>query len=268
MRTPVLTLAGLLLLAGPLAAQQPSPAQAAPAPVLDPANNRLDAHLVQWEREMKNVATLGVQCTRTTLDKAFGATDVFEGGARYMKPDLAALEMVKKDKPGVFEKWVCSGTYLYEYAPQQKVIRVHELPPNKNGQGPADDSVLSFLFGLKAEDAKKRYDMTLVKEDQWYVYLKVFPRFAADKADFQEARLVLNNKTYLPRQLWFIQPNGNEITWDIPKVDVNPRLNRDEFTKPATPPGWSLVRMPKAEAPRNDPPRNNTPPRVIRQNKQ
>lgn len=259
MRGFCLTLAGVCMLAGNLTAQQTQPAAGA----LDPQRNRLDALLVRWEQEMKNTQTLLCNCSRTTLDKTFQVTEIYEGSAKYMKPNLAMLEMKKKDKPEVFEKYICSGTYLYEYALQNKEVRAHELPPTKPGQE-FEDNVLSFLFGLKAEEAKRRYELKLAKEDQWYVYIEIQPKAAADKADFQRARVVLNNKTFLPRELWFEQPNGNEVKWDIPEIKSNPNLSRNDFTNPQIPPGWELKRVPRSTT---GGAQGNVPPRVVRPQK-
>jgi TIGR03009 family protein len=259
MRTFGLTLISLAI-GGSVLGQQP---QQPAAPVLDPSRNRLDALLIRWEQEMRSVNSVVAQCTRTSLDKAFQMTEVFEGTAKYMKPNLAMLEMQKRGKADAFEKYICTGTFLYEYVPQNKVIRVHELPPPKPGQV-ADDNFLSFLFGMKAEEARRRYDLRLVKEDQWYVYIEILPRLPADKSDFQRARLVLNNQSFLPRELWFEQPNGNEVKWDIPKVESGVALNRNDFTSPNVPPGWNMARVPR---PNDVPARGNAvPPRVIRPN--
>src|SRR5262249_36785955 len=156
----------------------------------------------------------------------FQRTETYVGEAKYMKlpvgatgqvDNLASLSMQNKDNPNIFERFVCTGTHLYQFLPQQKEIRVYQLPPPRPGQV-ADDNFLSFLFGMKAEEAKRRYDLRVVKEDQWYIYVEVQPRSPADKADFQKARLVLNKDNFLPRQLWFEQPNGDEVTWDLPRV--------------------------------------------------
>ena len=174
MRYSWLTLAGALLVGVPAGAQQPPPAPPAPA-TLDPAHNRLDALLMRWAEEMRNIKTLDAQCIRMTKDKTFQDLDIFEGRAKFMAPNMALLEMQKKGKADAFEKYVCTGTFLYEYVPQNKVIRVHELPPNKSGQV-SDDNFLSFLFGMKAEDAKQRYDLKLTKEDENWIYLEILPR--------------------------------------------------------------------------------------------
>jgi TIGR03009 family protein len=252
MRSTWLTLAGLLVLVPALPAQQAAP----PAPSPD----RLNVLLQKWEEKMQSVQTLEAQCTRMTLDKTYQSTDVFEGTAKYMKPNLALLDMKKKGRPEVYERYLCTGTFLYEYAPQNRIIRIHELPPPKPGQV-AEDNFLSFLFGMRAAEARRRYDIKLVKEDQWYIYLEILPREQTDKSDFEKARLVLLNNTFLPRQLWFMQPNGNEITWDIPKIDsgAGARVARSDFAPPKDPPpGWTFQRVPRQDA------RRDVPPRIVR----
>jgi TIGR03009 family protein len=260
-----LTVTAALLTGAALCAQSPAPAA---APALDP-RNALDAILMRWENAMKGVNSLSVgrpggpaaqQMTRTTLEKAFQNTEVFEGYAKYMKPNLAVMVLTKRNKPAIYEKYVCTGTFLYWYVPQDKKIRVYEMPQAKDGRG-ADDNFLTFLFGMKAADAKKKYDLTLLPapaNDKWYSYILIKPKTEADRKDFAKARLVLNNATFLPRQLWFEQPNGNEITWDFPRLVVNGNdVQRADFAMPQLEKGWEFDRMkPKVQ------------PRVVRPNNQ
>src|SRR5205823_4904579 len=112
--------------------------------------------------------------------------------------------------------YVCTGTHLYQFNPAQLEVKKYEMPKPKMGQV-AQDNVMAFMFGMKALDAKSRYDMKLAKEDTYYIYIDIQPKLPADKADFQFARIVLNKDTFLPRQLWF-QQSGSEVTWDIPRV--------------------------------------------------
>lgn len=247
----------------PLGAQPP----AQPPVMLDPANNPLDAHLLRWEKEMKSVEKLLIQCKRTEKRKSLGFTDEFTGEAKFMKlppvgatgqaENLAILHMTKTGKPEVYERFVCTGSHVYQFMPQQKEIRVYQLPPAKQGQV-ADDSFLSFLFGMKAEEAKRRYDLKLAKQDQHYVYVEILPRFPQDKAEFQRARLVLSRDTFLPRQLWFEEANGDEIMWDLPKVQPGAQLDRKEFAPPQAPKDWRLI-QPQRTGP------TDVPPRIIRE---
>lgn len=239
MRSTALTLGAALLCGAAVLAQQP-PAQAPPAPNDNAALNQI---LQNWEQVMTTINTLVVQCNRTTVDKTWDRTEVFEGEAKFLKPSRASLEMHNKAKPEVFEKYVCNGASLWVYNPQGKQLRVHKLPPTKSGQV-SDDNFLSFLFGMKATQAKLRYDLKLLPSpanDNWYYYIEIQPRERADKADFTRARLVLTRMNFLPRQLWFEQPNGNEVTWDFNKLLTAVDLRPAEFDQPAPPPGWQLV---------------------------
>jgi len=260
MRPYGLVLTALLLAGRPAGAQQTAPMPpAAPAQ----APQKLDGYLLRWEQEMQKISTLSAQVARIDRDHSFDTTQKFVGLAQYMKAgtgpsalNLALLELKPDGRNEVAEKFVCTGTYLYQFLPAQKEIKAFELPRPKPGQV-ADDNFLSFLFGMKAEEARRRYEMKIDKEDQYYIYVLISPRFPADRADFTEARIVLNRDNFLPRQLWFRHPNKNEVTWDVPAIRTDVRLDRASFDAPRPPPGWKLV--PVTRAP-------NPPPRVVRPN--
>jgi TIGR03009 family protein len=268
MRIPVLALLGMLTCVTLAAAQQQQtqPATTQPPPAVDNAK-LLDAHLLRWEDEMKKVQSLVMEgISRTDVNNTLKYKDVFVGTAKYRKPNLAVLTLVRSDKKEIFEKWICTGTAIYQYAPQQKEILVHQLPAKKEGQQVSDDSFLSFMFGMKADDAKKRYGLQISKgkeNDPYYVYIDIQPRDQRDKADFQEARLVLNKDTYkdtyLPRQLWFRHPNGDETTWDIPKAQGGVDVDRREFQAPQVPKDWKMTEVKK---------QGDGPPRVVRPKQQ
>jgi TIGR03009 family protein len=235
----------------PAAAQQ-NPAPAAPTP----PQAALDDYLLRWQQEMEKVRTLHAVLGRIDKDKTFNTSTKLTGYAAYMKAgtgptalNLAMLEMRLDGKQEVREKFVCTGTFLYQFVPDQKEIKVYELPKPKPGQV-AEDSFLSFMFGMKADEARRRYDLKLAKEDQYYIYVDVMPRFPADRADFRRARLVLNRSNFLPRQLWFEHPDGGEVVWDIPRIQSGAELNRRMFDPPQTPPGWRVTTGARAnEAP-------------------
>jgi TIGR03009 family protein len=244
MRPFGLVLAGLLLTGLPARAQQ---APATP-PAAPPATDKvLDGYLQSWERAMKDVTDLAARLVRIDKDRTFETTTQLVGEAFYKKVgtgatalNLAILEMRPQGKKEFQEKFVCTGTYLYQFLPAQKEIKVFELPKPKPGQV-ADDNFLSFLFGMKAEEAKRRYVLKLAKEDKYYIYVDIIPRFATDRADFQRARLVLNKSNFLPRQLWFEHANGNEVMWDVPDLRKDTGIDRRAFDAPKTPAGWKFV---------------------------
>jgi TIGR03009 family protein len=240
-----------LMTASSLAAaqQQGAPANGTPAPAGDAA--QLDAVLGAWETTLASVKSLQAECDRTVLDKTFQSTEVLKGIAKYLKVpgpgqgSRASLELHKQTPKGpsatIFEKYVCTGTYLYQYVPAKKVILVYDLPAPKTGQIP-DDNFLSFLFGMKAQEAKERYQLSLTPSDKYYHYVLIQPKLAQDKAEFTRARLVLRRDNFLPAQVWFHRPNGNEETWNFQaRRDVT--ISPAEFAQPTPPPGWQFERV-------------------------
>jgi TIGR03009 family protein len=227
-------------------------------PVLDP-NSHLDTYLMRWESEMKGVTSILVKdCIRTDKDK--NGTKTWRGEARYLKPNLAALRLVQQEDPKIYELLISTGTHLHEYRPQLQTLVIHELPPAKFGA--FDNNLLSFLFGMSAMDAKRRYELTLTRdlspENPHYIYIGIKPRYVEDKKEFVQAQLVLFSATMLPRRLWFEQPNGTEVTWDLPNMDTHIQLHVTDFAPPAAPKGWAT----KTE--RYLPPTNENRPAVFR----
>src|SRR5437899_6915912 len=177
----------MMWLSGPaLIAQQPAtpggaPIQSVPPVALNPATNRLDAILLSWEQAMKPIQSAFVQCTHTVVDKVLKDTEVYEGTAQFMKPDLAIIDLKMKSRPQDVEHIICTGTFVYQFVPANQIIKIIDLKTGKSNQ----DNLLPFLQGMKAQDAKARYELTLVKEDKNYVYIQIVPRLLEDKADFK-----------------------------------------------------------------------------------
>jgi TIGR03009 family protein len=243
-----------LILSGALAGAQTKPGETTPTKPATPT--ALDRYLANWEAAMKNVESLAAEVNRIDKDTTFNKTSKFKGYALYMKAgkgttalNLALLEMKLEGKTDIADKFICTGTFIYRFAPSTKEILAYELPKPKPGTV-ADDSVLSLMFGMPAAEVKKRFEMKLAKEDDWYVFIDITPRSKEDKVDFTRARVVLYKNSYLPRMLWFEQPNGSESTWDIPRIDLKAKIERSMFDAPRTPPGWKMVQVPKdADAP-------------------
>jgi TIGR03009 family protein len=239
-----------LALAALMLASLPSRAQQAQQPAVTPSaadNKVLDEHLSKWEAAMKKVETLGAQLTRIDKDPVFERVQKLTGVAYYMKAgsgptaqNLALLQMNVDGQKEFKEKYICTGAYIYQFLPDQKEIRYYKLPKPGPGQVGEENNLLTLLFGMKAEDAKRRYELKL-DEDANYIYVYISPRSPADKADFQRARLVLNKSNYLPRQLWFEHANRSEVLWDIPNLQIGMALERRTFDAPQAPPGWKLV---------------------------
>jgi TIGR03009 family protein len=275
MRILSLVLTGLLAFTTVSFGQQ-SGAQLQPAqPLAQAAQSKsLDEHLAGWEARMKEVSSLQMSdIERIDNDVTLKVVNRWKGTALYSKPNLALLDLRRKDKQELFERWVCSGTAMYEYRPEKKQIVIHQLPVKKDG-AISDENFLAFMFGMKAEDAKKRYSLQFSKDkdgiskenDPYYVYIDIRPKEEVDKAEFEVARLVLHKDSYLPRQLWFRGPNGNETTWNIPQAVSGVKIDRKLFMAPEAPKGWTMVQgLKPGDIKANDP---KAQPRIVRPQRQ
>jgi TIGR03009 family protein len=265
MRNFAYAVVAILALAVPVFAQG-APQPAAPKPLTPQEENYLDSVLKGWEKSMTELRSFATKVHRASHDKALQAQDTYGGYALFLKANVkddlsrARLELIKQvpekkdkknEKPAdpIFEKYICTGTYLYEYVPANKVVRVHNMP--QNGKGKQQESFLSFLFGMGAKEAKDRYEMRPVfsdKPDPHYHYIRVKPKLPQDKNDFSEARLSLLKTNFLPAQIWYLQPNGNEITWNFTeqRIDVDIPLT---YFQPDMPNGWTVQRVQPPPAP-------------------
>jgi outer membrane lipoprotein-sorting protein len=78
--------------------------------------------------------------------------------------------------------------------------------------------------------------------DPNYHYIKIVPKLTQDKSDFVEARLSLFRKNNLPAQIWYLQPNKNEITWSFSQLQLNVQIPLTYF-QPDEPKGWRTERV-------------------------
>jgi TIGR03009 family protein len=242
-----------ILLAIPAMAFTQQPAQPNP-------DQMLPWVLKNWEEAMGKLGSFSATCTRTAEDKTFGGKEEYSGQAKFLRskppdPSRALLELHNKKDPSKYEKFLYTGVALYEWVPSTKVLRVHKMPPAKAGQPAMDENIVALLTGMTSAAAQKRYTMKWVPDkenkNKFYHYIQIFPKAKEDKADFTEARLVLWSKDFMPRQIWYHEPNGNTKTWDFQVTPNDPKVTPLTFTPPQGPPqGWrqDVVQAPPAVA--------------------
>jgi len=243
-----LAVSACLIVVGSLSAQN-----AAPATTPAPTSERLDMLLKAWEERMAGTESLYTKTSRTETHPLTKKATTFVGEAAFQKPNMARIDLTHQDEVGKrdeektnFERLFCTGQFIYEYSPKDKLIIIHDMPKNN----PAEDNmIMSFLKGMKAANAKERFDMTLSKEDQWYAYLLISPKTAADKQEFTAAQLTIwmknpnpqgqPNLSMMPVRLWYRQPNGKEVTYTFGDMQPNVPLAKDSFV-PRQIPGYKV----------------------------
>lgn len=236
MRTLGLTCTAFLLCTMPLAAQGPAPSP-------QPGPEQLDQLLKAWEQRMTGIDALATKCNRTDVHPLTKKQTTYIGDAAFMKPNMARIDLTHQDEVGKkdsekmnFERMFCNGQYIYEYSPKDKLIIIHDVPKN---DPTADNMILAFLRGMKADDLKKRFSVTLSKQTEWYAYLYIQPKTDADKQDFTAAQLTIWVKnpnqqgqpslTMMPARLWYRQPNGKEVTYLFSDMQPNGKVDKESF---------------------------------------
>ncbi|MBI3409206.1 MAG: hypothetical protein HY040_12740 [Planctomycetes bacterium] len=220
---------------------------------------KVDDLLSGWEKALSNLQSLSMECKRTTKDRVFETTEEYRGSAKLLRPAQAkrgiraSLELFKvvggRVQPDRFEKYLFSGSALYEYSAANKVIRKHAVGQLKAGD--RDAGVLSLMFGKSAADVAKRYRLSLEPaKDAYYFLVKVEPKEEQDKADFRVAYVALYRSNLLTAMVELQQPNGNVVRWEFSKIEPNAALDERAFAPPEPPPaGWQLERIPNLKTP-------------------
>lgn len=196
-----------------------------------PADPALDAHLAGWEKTMTNVVNFRAEINLTRTDGVFKKEKKYGGVLLCMKPNYAILRLDNLGDPTRtdYEAVICNGKSAFQYSGMEKTITEFKLPqPAPNVAGSTDNLMLDFLSGLKATEAKRRFEISVFREDGLYVYLSIKPRFPRDQQEFEVLKLALYygpkvpqpQMVYLPRQVLMIKPNGDKEVWDLPKAPV------------------------------------------------
>lgn len=249
MRSLGLTLLALSLATNLLAQGTGTPPAKDPPPAAEPAMSEknqkaLDAFLAAWEARMTKMEGLETKIVLTETEE--GRATVLTGDAALMKPNFAKMLLKDSENPSNVRKWrhiVANGENLWEYDYGKKIVRVLQL----SKEGINDSTIMSFLFGMKAADIKKRYDMSVdienpKKYNENYLHITILPRNKEDMQEFKKAELVLwvNRDKFadllmLPARLWFQHPNGNQVSWEFKNMNPQKKFLKGDFKEPGFP---------------------------------
>lgn len=211
---------------------------------------------------MEGIQNIFVTVTLKRSDPA--ATGVFKSDKEYkgellcMKPHYARMRLVYTgDKTGQdYEAFICTGKYIYAYSGLDKTITEWKLPdPATQPHASSDNLMVDFLSGLKADQLKKRFHITLFNEDQYYIYLDIKPLLARDKEEFKQLRLALygprtGTLAYLPAQAYIVKANDTIEQWTIANHKLNiAGIDPQKVFRYEDVPGFTRRQAPQSTAP-------------------
>ncbi len=217
--------------------------------------------LAEWEAKSRKITSIYVAFDREDSSVAWGKK-YYKGSAILRSPDLACLEfrrcvvdadgkpVTKPDAAGKpqmqlekdpSERIVCTGKEVLQHAYDEKVVYIYPLAPEVR-QKTLQQGPLPFLFNMKAAEAKARYGMSVLKENDQEYLIRILPKEQIDRSSFEEAWLWLNKKDFLPNRLRLTEVGG-KTRQDFLFTVMRPNQTvADEYFQATITPGWQVKR--------------------------
>jgi TIGR03009 family protein len=269
----------------------PPPTPPGPIPAAKASDSVLDHHLAEWEKKMADVKNVRTEISLKRTDAVFKKEREYTGTALCMKPNLWVIRLDSTGDPTKtdYEAYICDGNSVFGYSGKDKTITQIRLPQKEELDRPwgAKNPVsgmpqgakgkdannpkgvmewfwltirarvndakefCELVLGMKARDLKERFDISLFKEDEHYIYLDINPRSAGDKRSFQKMRLALHapgeksaERAYLPAQVFVLLPNGDSELWRFTPTHINAPGVAEKNFKFAPIKGWHVQQIP------------------------
>ncbi len=243
--------------------------------VLPPA---LEKILRDWEIKSSQITSLHGSHTRTVYNLVFEEERIAKGKFFLQTPDKGRIDLVgEKPKPDAkaarlgaagkpfkivpdrSEKWICTGDEIVMVDDEQKTFQVIPLPEDAKGKN-IINTPLPFLFGMKADDAKRRFRIELSKEDKDTAVLIIHPKLESDLQNYTKAFVILDKTNYLPTAVKLFDPTAQmETVYKFESVKINDTgirtrisealgwRDKDIFRPDLKGQGYKLVLPPAAE---------------------
>ncbi len=208
--------------------------------VIEPLSPELKSILVEWEQKSGAIKSLHGKHTRSVFNHTWALEKRSTGEFYVETPDKGRIDLVgrppKKDvsmkiskqsgKPYELtadssEMWICSGQEIIMVNGDEKTYEIAPVPKHLRGTN-IIDGPLPFLFGMKADKAHERFQITLVGKNQLVMFLRIVPRRKSDKDNYEMAEIKLDRKSYLPIAVKLHDPTGNlETLYEFEILDMN-----------------------------------------------
>ena len=243
----------------PNAGETPSAAGAKPGKLARPAPQELriekvppelEKVLQDWERHTSQFKKLVGEFSVFKYDHELEIEKRGEGKFAHEAPDKGNYETKgmeiakgqkskKKNKDGepyslqseAPVRWVCTGKEIIRIDEKEKTYEKIPIPPESQGQN-IIEGPLPFLFGMKAQQAKMRYRMKILEQNDETIKLQVIPIRRNDAVNWDKALLLIDAKLFVPKAVQLFDPLGSETVHVFKNVEINPKkgwLQEDPF---------------------------------------
>ena len=229
----------------PPAEKRPRPAPQEPEkePEIDKLDPKLEKILNEWEAHSSKIKSISGKHLRREFIKSFAVEKVSEGEFFLETPDKGRIDMIAKPvkgevatregytlEKGSSERWICTGEEILSFNDDDKTYTRDVLPVSMRGKNIVH-SPLPFLFGMKADEAKQRFNLKLIgfNKDNTAAHIQAIPRMDTDRQNYSEAGIMLDLKQFIPRAVRLVDPNGIETVYIFDQKYV--KINDNGFLK-------------------------------------
>ncbi len=235
---------------GQPAAQQ-TQAQAPPAKSpeeLARLAQRMDVLLRTWEERSTLVKELDAEFVRRDHSPAWQEMSDYKGRALLKSPDLAYLDFEKlntaEKKYLHHERIIATGKEVFHYQTASRQVFIYPLSAEERAKA-LEEGPLPFLFNMKADKAKKRYNMSILSENEQGAWIQILPLEKFDQESFSKVYVLLNKQQFLPDRLILWAPNGKDTqSYTFKTIKVNSGIDNANFIGTVPAKGWDVVRNP------------------------
>jgi hypothetical protein len=219
--------------------------------------SRIDQVLARWETQAAGWRTINVRFTREDHEVAWGTRNEFAGTLLVKDAETAAVDFAKPGDPATLVEclvWVNSEIRQFD----AKTRQIFLFPRPKDIPSRLPDAIcLPFLFGRKAAELKRDYDIHLVNEKEKSYVIRfdaknhaaaptlpkgdLFARIAWTTQWFHAIYIELDKETMLPRALVLVDPNGKDRkTYRVTSIRLNEPIPEAVFEVRAVK-GWKVI---------------------------
>jgi TIGR03009 family protein len=207
--------------------------------------------LRDWEMRTAKIKTMSGDFSRFKYDHTFEVEFQAEGHFDFASPDKGNYEIrgakiekgavsKKKNKAGVpytlksadGERWVCNGKEVIRIDEKAKTFEKAPIPSENQGQN-IIDGPLPFLFGMKADRAKRRYrDIKLLKNKDGEIWLEVRSKEEQDAKNWDTAVIIIDAAEFIPKAVKLKDVTDAESVHVFKDIVVNQKkgfFGRDPF---------------------------------------
>jgi hypothetical protein len=222
--------------------------------------------LQAFDQSRNQIQSLHGSYKITHVDSVLRRERVDQAEVWYLKPDLfridihstpARLTILVGTKEELSysdsdkkRQWVCDRAATMKCRPESGFWARLSWLMKGGMELEMEDWCRLAIRGMTTEETTNRFNVSVAHQDQHYVYLRLAPRLAPDRQEFQLLYLALDKKSYRVSAARFHEVNGDEIRVESTKTEINPQPP----IKPAAmlqdlPKGWTSIKNPFRDSP-------------------